>query len=48
MLQPKTIIAVDQSKVIEAQKRKITSLILEYIECIEFFVEYFGQRAIFW
>ena len=42
MLQPKTTIPVDGHKVIEALERKIRSLILEYVKCIEFFVEFFS------
>ena len=44
----KTTIPADQSKTIKAPKKKINSLILEYVECIKFSLKCFGQRAIFW
>ena len=42
MLQPKTTIPVDCHKAIEALERKKYTLILEFLKCIEFFVECSG------
>ena len=48
MLQPKTNILADDSKVIEALKRYKKGLILEYVKCFEFFIECFDQGASIW
>ena len=48
MLQPKTNILADQFKAVEALKRQIKSLVLEYIKCFKFFVECYGQGASIW